>query len=192
MNVSWEELGKELVTLPGNEKIGEDPPSVHVLELILGAEFFVQAVEHAVSSNPGCELARSLVLDLKPGIAIKRCYEIFRNTGLRPSLFFSPYQSKAYYLLIDIFSCMVDLPPDPDPDPDPEYDADILDPSWLDIMEQSRMPMILEIASIHHPSDYMRKQSARLLSEDKETLDRERAGRLDFIDSIRDILIRNK
>ena len=167
MDVNWEELEKELVTLTitltKNGNAGRSSPHVQAIELIFGSDFFVQAVEHAVNRKPGYKLARSLILDLKPWVAIKRCYDIFNNP---PSTYYYNVQYEAYSLLKDIFDCRVILPPDPDA----EY-ADPIEMGVYYSLELSQLPEILESA-LNHPSDYTRKQAAWLLSEDEEAHNR--------------------
>lgn len=163
MDVNWEELEKELVTQTKNGNAELSSPRVQAIELILGSDFFVQAVEHAVHRKPGYKLARSLILDLKPWVAIKRCYDIFNNP---PSTYCHNVQYEAYSLLKDIFDCRAILPPDPDA----EY-ADPIEMGMYYSLELSQLPEILESA-LNHPSDYTRKQAAWLLSEDEEGLNR--------------------
>jgi HEAT repeat protein len=79
MKVDWEVLARELGTL--NEFGGEMGGShlgTLAIEHILGAEFFEQAVEYYISSKPGFELARSVLLRIKPWSGMKHCYEIFK------------------------------------------------------------------------------------------------------------------
>jgi hypothetical protein len=159
MNINWEDLQTELVNVTGNRKTGENSLGIQVLELILGADFFVQAVEHAVGSEPGHELARSLILDLKPWAAVKRCYEIFRNPS---STYYHSDQYEAYSLLKDIFDCRIILPPDPDA----EW-VDPIDMGFFYVCETSQLTEILESA-LNHPSDDIRKQATWLLSQDEE------------------------
>lgn len=169
MDVNWEELGKELVTLTKNGKAGQSSPHVQSLELALGADFFVQAVEHAVSRKPGSELARSLILDLKPWTAIKHCYEIFRQDH-------DNVQYEAYCLLRDVFDCRAKLSFSelyPELDPDVEYYADIIEMGVYCACELSQLTEILESA-LNHPNDYIRKQATLLLSENEEEHNRRR------------------
>lgn len=56
--------------------------------------------------------------------------------------------------------------------------------SVYDTLEFSQMPYILESA-INHPSDYIRKQAVRLLSEDEETLNRQRAVLAEYYSNLR-------
>jgi hypothetical protein len=79
MKVDWEALARELGTLTdfGGE-LGGSHLGTQAIEHILGAEFFEQAVEYYISSKPGFELARSVLLRLKPVSGMNHCYEIFK------------------------------------------------------------------------------------------------------------------
>lgn len=81
MQANWEEIAKELGTLREYSEIGGSSLGVEALEVILGAEFFEQAVEYYISCKPGFELARSVLLCVKPWTAMKHCYEIYKNTN---------------------------------------------------------------------------------------------------------------
>jgi uncharacterized protein len=80
MKVNWEELARELKSLTKSGEIGGSSLGVEAIELILGRDFFEQAVEQYITFKPGFELARSVLLVIKPWTAMKYCYDIYKNT----------------------------------------------------------------------------------------------------------------
>ena len=81
MKVDWETLARELGTLiDSNSEFGGSDLGTQAIEHILGAEFFEQAVEHYISCEPGSELARSVLMRLKPWSGMKHCYDIFKHS----------------------------------------------------------------------------------------------------------------
>jgi hypothetical protein len=81
MKVDWSVLAREMGTLiDSRSEIGGSDLGTQVIEHLLGAEFFEQAVEHYISGEPGAELARSVLLRLRPWPGMKHCYEIFKTS----------------------------------------------------------------------------------------------------------------
>jgi hypothetical protein len=80
MKVNWQELAQEVGTLTESGEIGGSSLGVEALDLILGEEFFQQAVDHYLSCKPGSELARSVLLCIKSWKSMKYCYEIYKST----------------------------------------------------------------------------------------------------------------
>jgi hypothetical protein len=81
MKVNWSALAREMDTLiDSKSEIGGSDLGTQVIEHLLGAEFFEQAVEHYISGEPGAELARSVLLRLRPWSGMKHCYEIFKTS----------------------------------------------------------------------------------------------------------------
>jgi hypothetical protein len=81
MKANWSVLAREMGTLiDSRSEIGGSDLGTQVIEHLLGAEFFEQAVEHYISGEPGAELARSVLLRLRPWSGMKHCYEIFKTS----------------------------------------------------------------------------------------------------------------
>lgn len=80
MKVNWEELARELGTLREFGEIAGTSPGVQALEQILGEEFFHQAVDFHLSSRPGFELARSVLMCIRSRTAMDYCYRIYKTT----------------------------------------------------------------------------------------------------------------
>jgi hypothetical protein len=81
MKANWSILAREMDTLiDSKSEIGGSDLATQVIEHLLGAEFFEQAVEHYISGEPGAELARSVLLRLRPWSGMKHCYEIFKTS----------------------------------------------------------------------------------------------------------------
>jgi hypothetical protein len=81
MKVDWSVLARDMGTLiDDRSEIGGSDLGTQVIEHLLGSEFFEQAVEHYVRGQPGSELARSVLLRLRPWSGMKHCYEIFKTS----------------------------------------------------------------------------------------------------------------
>jgi hypothetical protein len=81
MKVDWSLLAGEMGTLiDSKSEIGGSDLGTQVIEHLLGAEFFEQAVDHYISGSPGAELARSVLLRLRPWSGMRHCYEIFKTS----------------------------------------------------------------------------------------------------------------
>jgi hypothetical protein len=81
MKIDWSVLATEMDTLiDARSEIGGSDLGTQVIEHLLGADFFEQAVEHYIRAEPGAELARSVLLRLKPWSGMKHCYEIFKTS----------------------------------------------------------------------------------------------------------------
>jgi HEAT repeat protein len=81
MKVDWSVLAREMGTLINSQsEMGGSDLGTQAIEHVLGAEFFEQAVEHYVSGEEGSELARSVLLRLRPWSGMKHCYVIFKTS----------------------------------------------------------------------------------------------------------------
>ena len=80
MKVDWTNLGTELGTIKDGFELAGDKDAEKALVLILGVDFFEQAVEHYIKFQPGFELARAVLCRLKPWIAMQHCYHIYKNS----------------------------------------------------------------------------------------------------------------
>jgi HEAT repeats len=81
MKVDWSALAVEMGTLiDARSEMGGSDLGTQAIEHLLGAEFFEQAVEHYISGEPGAELARSVLLRLRPWSGMNHCYKIFKTS----------------------------------------------------------------------------------------------------------------
>lgn len=81
MKVDWSVLANEMGTIIDSQsEMGGSDLGTQVIEHLLGAEFFEQAVEHYVRGESGSELARSVLLRLRPWSGMKHCYAIFKTS----------------------------------------------------------------------------------------------------------------
>lgn len=80
--INWADLAGRLGTLrPPHESCGTDVAR-SALILLMGDAAWEEAVDHYVSSQPGSELARSVLRLLKPRVAVERCLSIYREGTL--------------------------------------------------------------------------------------------------------------
>jgi len=169
MKVNWQELARELGTLNQFGELGGSSLGVEALELILGAEFFEQAVEHYISLKPGFELARSVLLCIKPWTAMKRCYEIYKNTND-----IEVKRSAVELLRVVSDRRVLEWLPEFLADPDEGVQnagIGVIDQLlFWQILHDEDVRSILESA-MNHPSEYIKKQAKWLLgAEDKQEL----------------------
>lgn len=80
IKADWNELAVKVGSI---QKDGNQYSSTRhaqdALELILGKDFFRNAVDFYVSGRPGAELARSVLWHLTPWTAMQRCHEIYQT-----------------------------------------------------------------------------------------------------------------
>ena len=81
MSVNWSELAERFETITTTGELGGTDLATRVLEYVIGAEFFEQAVEHYVSFEPGYELARSVLARLRTDAATIHCYKIYKGSS---------------------------------------------------------------------------------------------------------------
>lgn len=169
MKVDWEALARELGTLTdfGGE-IGGSHLGIQAIEYILGSEFFEQAVEHYISSKPGFELARSVLLRLKPWLGMKHCYEIFKHSNNLVAR-----RSAVELLRVVGDRKVLEWIPEFLADPDPDIQAwgmGVIDQLlfWELLFDEDVQP-ILESA-LNHDNPYVREQAALLLTPKGEEI----------------------
>ncbi|HEY9749123.1 MAG TPA: HEAT repeat domain-containing protein [Allocoleopsis sp.] len=171
MKIDWEALAIELGTLTdfGGE-IGGSHLGTQAIEHILGAEFFHQAVEHYISCKPGSELARSVLLRLKPWSGMKHCYEIFKH-----SKNLDDRRSAIELLRVVGDRRVLAWIPEFLADPDPGIQAwgiGVIDQLlFWQLLSDKDVKTILEPALTHHNS-YIREQAALLLTTEEEEQER--------------------
>jgi hypothetical protein len=163
MKVDWEALARELCTLTdfGGEMGGSDL-GAQAIEHILEAEFFEQAVEHYISSKPGFELARSVLLRLKPWSGMKHCYKIFKYSNN-----LAARRSAVELLRVvgdrKVLGWIPEFLADPDPDIQ-SWGMGVIDQLlfWELLFDEDVRP-ILESA-LNHDNPYIREQAELLLT----------------------------
>jgi HEAT repeat protein len=169
MKVDWEELAKEFGTLTdfGGELGGSDL-GTQAIEYLLGAECFEQAVEHYVQCKPGAELARSVLLRLKPWSGMKHCYQIFKHSE-------SLDDRRSAIELLRVVGDRQILAWIPEflADPDPSIQAwgiGVIDQLlFWDLLFEEDVQEILELA-LTHDNQYVREKAACLLSKEEEAI----------------------
>jgi len=80
--IDWKTLAKQLGTLAeGGEKVTAGDARA-ALEILLGEGALRKAVEYYIAGEPGSELARAVLMLLKPGSAMGHCYAIYLSTPI--------------------------------------------------------------------------------------------------------------
>lgn len=166
MKVNWEALATELGTLTQFGEIGGSSLGVQALELILGEEFFSQAVDRYLSCEPGFELARSVLLCLKSEIATKYAYQIYKRTR-------DVEEKRSVVDLLrfisgrEVLEWIPEFLADPD-DGVQNAGINIIDQLlFWNILHDEDVRPILESA-LHHSNTYVRKQAEWMLSTEDE------------------------
>jgi hypothetical protein len=80
-SINWQELARDLGSLDenGRERACGSRMAQKALELILGRDFFRQAVDYYITYQPGKELVRQVLWLVQPVSAMDRCYEIYKS-----------------------------------------------------------------------------------------------------------------
>ena len=81
--IDWTALAERLETITwtegGRRELGGTRVARQALAELLGEELLVSAVEHYLKHEPGDETARSVLLELKPPVAMDRCLAVFES-----------------------------------------------------------------------------------------------------------------
>jgi hypothetical protein len=77
--IDWEQLAEQLGTLKADGESGGSDVAKRAIELLLGEQQLRDAVDHYVAGGRGSELTRSVLWQLQPWSAMKRCYEIYQS-----------------------------------------------------------------------------------------------------------------
>jgi hypothetical protein len=78
--ISWQELANNLGAITNVGELGGTDLATKVLEYIIGADFFEDAVENYVCFAPGYELSRSVLSRLRTDSATYHCYKVYKTT----------------------------------------------------------------------------------------------------------------
>ena len=75
--VDWEALARQLGAFEDSEIYSSDMAK-QAIEILLGKETLLGAVDYYISGKPGSELARFVLWQLRPWSAMKYCYDIYK------------------------------------------------------------------------------------------------------------------
>jgi hypothetical protein len=82
MAINWKSLAKDLGCFRqgGDERYesGSSDFAKQAIATLLGEENLLAAVDYYISGEPGSELARSVLWQLRPWCAMKYCYDIYK------------------------------------------------------------------------------------------------------------------
>ena len=76
--VDWEALARQLGAFEDGE-IYSSRMAKQAIEILLGEEIFQSAVAYYISGQPGNELARFVLWQIRPWSAMKHCYDIYKS-----------------------------------------------------------------------------------------------------------------
>lgn len=79
MKTNWESIGKEVGSIAEGSERGGTDYAQKALEKILGEEWIRQAVETAISSKPGAELAMNCLRHISSELAAEYAYSIYKS-----------------------------------------------------------------------------------------------------------------
>ncbi len=77
--IDWKALAVKLGALDEKGESGSDHYARQVIELLLGEDNLQKAVDYYISGEPGSELARSVLWQIRPWSAMKYCYDICKS-----------------------------------------------------------------------------------------------------------------
>ena len=77
--IDWKALAVELGALDGKGESGSDHYARQAIEMLLGEDNLRKAVDYYISGEPGSELARSVLWQVRPWSAMKYCYNICKS-----------------------------------------------------------------------------------------------------------------
>lgn len=77
--INWKALAEQLGTLRDNGEAVEVNSARRAIETLLGEENLRQAVEYYITGEPGSELARDVLKEIRPWSAMKHCYDIYKS-----------------------------------------------------------------------------------------------------------------
>jgi hypothetical protein len=79
-SIDWEHLARGLGLLRKDGESSGSSEALRALELIIGETALVESVEYYISGEPGSELARSVLWQLRSWAAMNHCYQIFKSS----------------------------------------------------------------------------------------------------------------
>lgn len=79
--IDWQALAESLGTLRDQGELVTDRHARAAIELLLGEDNLRQAVAYYISGEPGSELARSVLGQVRPWSAMQYCYDIFKSSA---------------------------------------------------------------------------------------------------------------
>lgn len=159
MQVDWEELATEV----GAGSFYSSPMGLRAIEMLLGEDFFAQAVEYCINLDEGWMLVEGVLRILRP-LGMKHCYHIYKTSHdlekRRSAVWFLKYTSDRQVL---------EYIPEFLADPDEHIQRtviEILDQMMFwDEIDYEDMISVLESA-VNHPHEEVRKFALGAVSED--------------------------
>ena len=76
--VDWEALARQLGAFENGGGYSSTMAK-QAIEILLGEEIFQSAVDYYISFQPGYELARFVLWQIRPWSAMKHCYDIYKS-----------------------------------------------------------------------------------------------------------------
>ncbi len=77
--IDWKALAVELGALDEKGESGSNRYAREAIELLLGEDNLRKAVDYYISGEPGSELARSILWQIRPWSAMKYCYDTYKS-----------------------------------------------------------------------------------------------------------------
>jgi hypothetical protein len=78
MAIDWKSLAENLGCIKDGHESGSSDFAKQAITTLLGEENLIEAVDYYISGKPGSELARFVLWQLRPWIAMKYCYDIYK------------------------------------------------------------------------------------------------------------------
>lgn len=78
--IDWEQLALRLGTLTPDGESGSSVAAMQAIEMLIGEDRLRAAVDFYVAGGRGRELTRSVLWQLRPWSAMRRCYEIYHSS----------------------------------------------------------------------------------------------------------------
>lgn len=155
--IDWADLAGRLGTLKPPFESGGTDVARGALTLYFGDAVWEETVDYYVSSQPGCELSRSVLRLLKPRAAVERCLSIYRE-GTLPDRRTAVELLRVIAMVEDVPMVRVFLD-----DPDEEIQAwgiGVLDQMiWDKLVALEDVEPLLEYAC-SHPNPQVRAKAA--------------------------------
>ena len=77
--IDWKTLAEKVGSLKGGNEFGSDAFALKAIEALIGEQSIREAVDYYIQGEPGSELARSVIRQIRPKSAMDYCYEIYKN-----------------------------------------------------------------------------------------------------------------
>jgi hypothetical protein len=166
MYINWESLANETVGTMGDQNCLDGAAlSARALEVILGEDFFRDAVEVVLKEGEESELARCILKTIRSTIAMKYCYEIFKTSDdVDRSI--SALALIRWIANSGVIQWIPELLSSSEPDVQNCAVAIIDQMLWSHILDYDNLKPML-VSSLSHPREYVRER-IKLLIEQEE------------------------